>query len=275
VGLLVGAPIGFLASRAYARSSRLTAGQARALDFGSQWGTWQGLGWRAVLNLGVKTETVCFGPGGSPPCDSFETTPDEAPWTAAVVGGLSGMTLAALIARGRDIPSGRATFAIHGAYWGTWFGLASAILVDTDDDDETLTWVLAGGNLGLIAAALRGPDGITSGRSWLITAGGVAGGAAGFGLDLLLQPDDDQVAIAIPLATSALGLALAAHWTRGFSEGHAARSGDGLGSALVNVRAGRLSIGIPAVFPTRVWAASLAGSRTAVAWNVPLFDLRH
>jgi hypothetical protein len=274
IGLLVGAPVGFLASRGFARRSAVTAGQARVIAFGSQWGTWQGFGWRAVLDLGNRTETLCFGPNGSPPCDTFESESDRAPWVAAVAGGLGGMAMAALVARGRDIPSGRATFGIHGAYWGTWYGLAGAILTEPHTDDQTLTWVLLGGNLGLLAAAIGGPDGISSGRTWLVTAGGVAGLAAGFGLDLLLQPANDQAAIAIPMATSALGLIAGMHWTRNFDTGLSNASGSGPGTAVLNVRQGRPSVGLPAVVPTVVRTDPANPRRRALAWRIPLFDWR-
>jgi hypothetical protein len=41
---------------------------------------------------------------------------------------------------------------------------------------------------------------------WVVTAAGLAGGFAGLGIDLLVEMDDDQVAIAIPTATMTLGL---------------------------------------------------------------------
>jgi hypothetical protein len=270
LGLLVGAPLGFLASRAYARSHALGSGQARIIDFGSQWGTWQGLAWREVLDLGERTETVCFGPGGGPPCETFEIGSDRAPWTAMVVGGLAGAIAAAALARGRDMPSGRATFAIHAAYWGSWYGLAGSILADAQHVDATLTWMLAGGNIGLVAGALGGPNGISSGRVWLITAGGIAGLAAGFGLDLLVQPESDRAVIAIPMATSALGLILGAHWTRAFDTER--RAEDRPGNALLNVRGGRLSLGVPAPVPVMLHRAA---ERPALGVRLPLFEVRH
>jgi hypothetical protein len=272
VGLLAGAPLGLLAARAYGRSSALSSGQARVIAFGSQWGTWQGLAWREVLDIN-QTETICYGPGGSPPCETFESDGDRAPWAAMVVGGLTGAVSAALLARGRDIPSGRATFAIHGAYWGTLYGLAGSILADAQDaEDGTLTWALAGGNIGLLAAALGGPDGISSGRVWLITAGGIGGAAAGFGVDLLAQPESEKSVVGIPMVMSAIGMILAANWTRDYDKqrGEEVESGN----ALLNVRGGRLSLGIPAPMPAVLERADAPG-RPRLGVRVPLFELRH
>jgi hypothetical protein len=74
------------------------------------------------------------------------------------------------------------------------------------------------------------------------------------------------------MATSALGLILAAHWTRDFDK---ERSQDvGPGNALLNVRDGRLSFGIPAPVPAIVPRAG-PGGRPALGVRVPLFELRH
>ena len=49
-GLLIGAPLGFFASRAYATGTSMSSGQAGIIIFGSWWGTYQGLGWYQVAN---------------------------------------------------------------------------------------------------------------------------------------------------------------------------------------------------------------------------------
>ena len=82
-GLLIGAPLGFFASRAYARGRNLTDGQAGIIDFASFWGTWQGFGWRAVFNIGeeeICEIDYCYTNGS-----------DTAPWAAGVIGGLTGL----------------------------------------------------------------------------------------------------------------------------------------------------------------------------------------
>ena len=57
LGLLVGGPAGFLAGRMIAGSRDITEGQARAITLGGTWGSWQGLGWAQVLDLGG--ESIC------------------------------------------------------------------------------------------------------------------------------------------------------------------------------------------------------------------------
>ena len=74
VGLLLGAPAGFFASRAYARSRPLSDGQARAITLGGTWGTWQGFGWASVLDLGTETVREC--PLGPDDCFEYETGDD-------------------------------------------------------------------------------------------------------------------------------------------------------------------------------------------------------
>ena len=45
-------------------------------------------------------------------------------------------------------------------------------------------------------------------RTRLVSIAGVIGGLAGAGLDLIVQPDNEKVAIGIPLAGSIAGLAM-------------------------------------------------------------------
>jgi hypothetical protein len=270
VGLLAGAPLGFLLSRAYARATAITPGQARALDFGSQWGTWQGLGWQQALDLGGDTETQCAGPNNEPPCYTYEVEDDQAPWKAMVVGGISGAAAAALLTHGRRFPPGSASYSIHGGLWGTWFGIVGFELADVEDGDEALAWALVGGNLGLLAGALTAPSHITSGRVWLITAGGIAGMAAGFGLDLLLQPDDETAVILPPAIGSALGLFLASRWTGSFDR--RASDAGGPPGALLGIHDGRFVMGMPAVTP--VMLRRRDGTRH-LGVHVPLFELSH
>ena len=62
-GLLVGAPLGILASRAYMNAHPVSEGQARAISWGGIWGTWQGFGWAEVLDIGggqVCDPFVCY-----------------------------------------------------------------------------------------------------------------------------------------------------------------------------------------------------------------------
>ncbi len=269
VGLLLGAPLGFAGSKAYANSVRLTPGQARAITFGSWWGMWQGFGWREVFGWGDRDVTQCFDPGGGvTECFTFREESDEAPFTGAVLGSLAGLTTGILLSRQIDIAASTALVANFGALWGTWYGFAASVIAIENDDDGRLAMTLVGGDVGLIAGALAAPAlGMSTGRAWLVHLAGIAGLIGGLGLDLIVQPDDDEAAVLIPMATSAFGLFVGFGTT---SED----SGDDvdvpeLASALISWREGKFRFGAPLPRPT-VLAAP--GTRRGVVPGVK-FDL--
>jgi len=236
-GLLVGAPLGFLASRAYARAKIRTGGQAGIATLATYWGTWQGVGWQQVFNIGE--EEVC----GDGFC--YTQTSDRAPWAAMVVGGLAGLGVGLATATGKDIPSGTSTMVSASALWTSWFGLAGAIIGGAEDDDDILAAVLLSGNVGLLA-------GIPAARAWrpsssrvrLISAAGLAGALAGFGIDLLAEVDDDATAFAIPAVASAIGLIASARATRDRDEPDGAGGSAPVSGALLELRDG-LRLGMP------------------------------
>jgi hypothetical protein len=206
VGLIVGGPAGFLAARQYARSRSLTEGQARAITFGGTWGASQGAGWAHVFEFGSKEE--CFQSG----CFKSDDPDGNAAMAATIAGSLLGIGVGAVLSQ-KTITPGTASTVNFGGLWGTWFGGSAAALADASGDN-TLTAALIGGNLGIIAAALNAPKWqLSRQRSRLVSISGVAGLLAGFGVLLIAQPDGNE-AVAVPMATSALGLALGARWTR-------------------------------------------------------------
>lgn len=208
-GLLIGAPLGFFGARTYARGTAVTAGQAELIIFGSQWGTLQGIGWRDVLGIGDDKFVVCNGT-----CFEYSSTPDEAPFAAAVIGGLAGIGTGVALAGVLNIASGDASLVNHAAWWGSWFGLAGAGLANVRDEDAILAWTLVGGNIGLLASAVGTRAWNSSaGRVRLISAAGLAGLVAGFGMDLLFEIEDNEIVI-LPLLTSAGGLIAGAALTR-------------------------------------------------------------
>jgi hypothetical protein len=95
-----------------------------------------------------------------------------------------------------------------GSVWGTWFGAAGAALLEVEDGDVAFGWTLMGGNLGLLAGAFARPGApLSRNRARLASIMGLAGGLAGVGLTLIMQPESDKLQIAIPLAGSIIGLA--------------------------------------------------------------------
>jgi hypothetical protein len=263
IGLLVGGPAGLLSGLTYARSRSLTEGQARAITFGGMWGTWQGFGWAKVLDIGEGLECV------DDVCTSDST---EETFAATIAGGLAGILTGALISR-KPISSGLATTVNFGALWGTWFGFAAGAIADLEDDD-LLAATLIGGDAGLLSMAILAPRwNLSRNRSRLISISGVIGGLAGAGIDLIAQPDDSDVAIAIPMATSLAGLILGAHLTRNY-DAQPGRGGNDAGQALLEFDDGRfrggLVLPVPVLQPVR--------DRGRVVWRlaaqIPVVSVR-
>lgn len=283
LGLLLGGPAGLLSASAYSRSNPLGTGRARAMVFGSQWGTFQGIGWREALDLGQRTvtEQVCVEYDMSGSCTRTETYEygegsDRAPFTAAVVGGLGGLLTGAVVARSTEISGGDATLASHAAWWGTWYGLAAAVVTNADGD-AVWTVVLLGGNVGLLAGLLGTPHvEPTSGQVWLSSAAGLAGLVVGFGIDLIADLFDDgeeELAMIIPSVTAGIGLAAAAAgWREERRQNPSA--GTGFGDALLNVADG-FSFGPPTPTPVALPVFEPTGRwRWTPGVLIPLLDAR-
>lgn len=239
LGLILGAPAGFLLSRQYARSRPLSEGQASAIISGALWGAWQTFGWAHVMDVGE--EEFCDysfpeQPGGY--CYEEDMEAHEAVGTM-ILGSVVGLGVGAALSQ-KNISRGTAATANFGALWGTWIGLAAAIFAD-QGDDSLLGAALIGGNAGLVGATLGNRRWqLSEQRARLISIAGVGGLVAGFGLLLLTTPEDaDNSTVLVPLAGSLGGLGLGAYWTR-----HMERD------ALLPVNDGkRFGLQVPAVQP--------------------------
>ena len=268
VGLLVGGPAGFGLGRALTRRP-ISEGQARAISFGSLWGAWQGYGWRDVFEIG-DPEPFCQ-PDFPDACFQDDAEGSTV-LKATILGSLAGVGTGLLLAQ-KDIPSGTATAVSLGALWGSWFGLAGAVLVDAEGEDEPLTWSLVAGNAGLIATALLAPKwNLSRSRARLISIAGVAGGLAGAGV-MLIGGADSNKAILFPVVGSIAGLGLGTQWTRNYDERGTSRDGDdGSGSALLEVRDGAVKVGAPTPMPTLLRNGH--GASVAPGVHVPIFQAR-
>lgn len=236
VGLLLGAPIGFFASRAYARSRSLSEGQASAVISGASWGAWQAFGWRDVLGIGNREICTTF-PEGT---QCFEEgAPGHVIMKTMIAGSLVGLGVGAVLSQ-KNISRGTAATVNFGALWGTWFGVALGILANQDDSDHgLLSAALVGGNVGLLTGAVGSRTWqLSEPRARLISISGVGGLLAGMGLIFIMQPGDENAAVLIPLTTSIAGLALGARWTR-----HMERE------AVVDIKRKHLGFELPSVQP--------------------------
>jgi hypothetical protein len=234
VGLLGGGPLGFAAAQSIATSRHVTLGEARAMTFGFRWGTSQALGWLLELSDDVSTETAFATMG---------------------LGGLGGMALGGAIAHRGSLTAGQVAYSAQGYYWGTYYAASLAAIANIDD--HTGSWIMAGGDIGMLAAAAMAPEGITAGRAWLTSAMGIAGMVAGFGVDLIIGADNEELILGIPMATSAVGLILGARSARAMAQ-RGADNGGGAGqgarpaalpSALLDIGAGGFRVGAPAPVP--------------------------
>jgi hypothetical protein len=238
------------------------------------WGTWQGFGWAEVGDWGEKEHChldMCW----------VEDPDSETVFKALVLGGVAGAAAGAVLAR-NPIPAGVATSANFGALWGSWIGAAGGVLADLEGDG-LLSSTLLVGNAGLVAGAVIGSRWeMSRNRARLISIAGVAGGVAGAGLDLLIQPDSEKTAMAIPLVTSLTGLVLGAALTSDGPGrmGSALFSGSGdrpspdpdLG--LLQYRDGRFGPGIPAPFLTAQPVETSRGPTWRPGLGLTLFGAR-
>ncbi len=245
VGLLLGAPLGFFGSRAIAKNPAMTDGQAGIIQFGSFWGTWQGFGWQAALDIGEEEICDSFG------CYTNES--DTAPWAVAVAGGLTGFAAGVLAAQ-RPIAGGMSSMIFHGSLWGTYYGLAIASILEDEnsssDDDDVLTAALIGGNVGLLAAIpLASAWKPTSSRVRVASAAGLAGGLAGIGVALIADVDESKDVFAITTVGVTAGL-IAGYALGKNSNERLASINVPLAPALVS-GVGKAKIGIPIPYPKK------------------------
>jgi len=264
-GLLIGAPLGFFGTKAFTNKHTVSSGQAITTAFGSIWGTWQAAGWRSVLEIG--SQETCDPVGDF----CWEDTPDEAPFTAAVVGGLAGIAAGGLVAAAKNPTAGDATLVMWSSFWGTWYGIAGGVLAGAEDD-ALLTWSLMGGNVGLVASAFgtKAFSG-SAGHVWMITSAGLAGGLAGVGIDLLASVDDTKAAVMIPALTSAAGLVVGALITRGGS--NLPDLSDPAGTnALINLNGNDWGLAMPMPLPTVLYRVAPDGRTSpTVGMQIPVF----
>jgi hypothetical protein len=186
-----------------------------------------------------------------------------------ILGGLAGIATGAALSN-RTIPPGVATAVNFGALWGTWFGFGGGYLADLEDDG-LLAATLLGGNAGLMTMALAAPGwNVSRSRARIVSIYGVIGALSGLGLDLIIQPDDDKTAIAIPLAGSVAGLALGVANTGGYDVPDTGSGAAPPGGSLVRLTDGEWSLGAPLPLPRLVpWEGPGPGSwRTALSFEL-------
>ena len=131
-----------------------------------------------------------------------------------------------------------------------------------------------GSNVGLVASALAARSWeMGAGRARIISAAGLAGGVAGLGLDLLMNVDDETVAVMIPTVTSALGLVAGAFMTQQFDSGTPTPNSASAQLGLVSLNSGKWSIGIPAIEPAKMMLPDrMRGLKPGLGARVSVFS---
>jgi hypothetical protein len=249
-GLLLGPATGILFAKAVNDARPVSVGQATAITWGGWWGWWTALG---VTSLTGNSDDKTF-------------------WRNTALGMVGGTAVGLVLAR-NPITAGDASLVAHASAWGTFYGAAVAALVNAND---AWPYVLVGGNAALIAGALATKNvELSAGRVWISTAAGIAGLVAGFGIDLIVQPNDANAAILIPAATSFAGLALGLSATRNMDRTRVGLGGPGPTPALLGMRDGRLQFGLPAPTPALVPRNDGARYRLVPGMRFTLFELRH
>jgi hypothetical protein len=262
IGLLIGGPAGFLTGLGLARSREFSDGQTRAITYGGTWGTWQGFGWADVFDWG-ETSDIDF---------SISDGGTEERFAGMILGGLAGIGVGIALS-GRTITDGVATSASLGSLWGSWVGFSIGFLADLRDDDLLAATLLAG-NAGIVGSAIVASSAnLSRNRARLISIAGVIGGLAGGGIDLIAQPDNENVVLAIPLIGSIAGLTIGALTTRNYDR-TASPGGDDFDGALLRLDGGDWDLGAP--IPSLVRVSARAGGRRSArpALGLTLFRAR-
>jgi hypothetical protein len=190
-GMMLGAPVALITSLAATRGRQMTRGQASLLRLGGYFGTWQGLGLSLLSddvseNTGVgaalagglagigiasvagavtqpstgQAALVNYGAlwgtwltfAGTQVVDMED---GDAVLATTLVGGVAGVAAGALLASKVELREGRANLINLGGIAGTVMASGLLILLQPDEQQTGMAVVMAGGVLGLVAAARR------------------------------------------------------------------------------------------------------------------------
>ena len=277
IGLALGAPAGFFGGRAFARSRPLSLGQAGTIAWGGSWGAVQGMALARAVDLG-SGERITQGDI----VDEPEST--KALAASVIAGGVVGIAGGMLAAR-REITPGTAASAQMGSMWGWWLGLATARLMDLEDNRKMATMMVAG-NAGLVGGALAGSRWAPSeSRIRRMGIGSVIGAAGGAVLGRIADRGRRKSAIAAGLAGGIAGLGLGAILGNGdkveediSGRTQASKAVPAAGS-LLNWSGGDWSLSAPVPSPVLDSALRMSGrygvtGRDGLVWKVPLLNVR-
>jgi hypothetical protein len=224
---LGGGAAGLATSILATRGRAMPSGRAQAIESAAVWGGFNGgmIARLAGVDEGRHLLAATLGSG------------------AAALAGAVGLTALATPS------SGDVALTNSGGLWGLGAGALTLGLVGEPSEDETLGVLVGFADAGLLTGALLARRFETSrSRMLLVDAGGLVGTIAGVGIPILLESENARVVTGSGLAGMALGLGLAAWFTRDWDRAdERPRAVSGL-SPFVARRVGGFSAGMAGTF---------------------------
>jgi hypothetical protein len=224
-GSIGGAVAGLVPSIMLSSDLPMSTGRATMVNFGWTWGVWHGLAFSLIPDGDLGARTML-----------------------GLALGLSSVGYAGALAITKylDVADGDAAYISSAAYWATWITAAISTLISEDFWDKEQLYIsilLAGGDLGLLAAALTSNwFDMSAGRVGLINLGGALGVLVGVGVVALAEMDSWRAGLGTVLGFSLAGLVGSTFLTRNYDKPEAM----GKGLALLELDEEGLKFSLPA-----------------------------
>jgi hypothetical protein len=196
LGLIAGAPGALLLTSRLTSDADIGRGRASVIKLGGHIGTWQALGWSGLAGWDGRGVVA-----------------------AGLVGGLAGITGASILTHNIYVSEGHGALMSSAMNWGAWFGFVGGTVVGADGNN-LLRCALIGSDALVVTAGIAARKvQMSRGRVRLISLMGLAGTMAGFGVDILVQVDNEHAAMALAGLGGVGGLIAGARMTRNYDEG--------------------------------------------------------
>jgi hypothetical protein len=196
LGLILGGPLSVGLTYNMTREAGISSGRATMIALGGHLGTWQGLGWAGVADQ-----------------------PAHAIMGSGLLAGLAGIGAAVALTNHYDFSTGHAAVTNSSAHWGAWFGFIFAMLTDQEDKQLLRSMLISTDVAVLSTAVLAKNIKMSKARMRLIDLAGVIGTMIGFGVDMLIEVDNENTAFAIGGLGTISGLLAGRAMTKNYDQG--------------------------------------------------------
>jgi len=166
------------------------------IKLGGHLGTWQALGWSGLAGWDGRGVVA-----------------------AGLVGGLAGITGASILTRNVHVSEGHGALMGSALNWGAWFGFVAGAVGGAEGNDLWRTTLIGSDALVVTAGIAARKVQMSRGRARMISLMGLVGTVAGFGVDVLVQVDNEHAAMAIAGLGGVGGLIAGARMTRNYDAG--------------------------------------------------------